>query len=177
MRLKYLFVFLFSLLLGASGLAGLPPIDRDEARFVQATKQMAETGNYIDIRLQQETRYKKPIGIYWLQSAAVALSGQGPAAPVWVYRLVSMLGIALAALATAWTGTRLFGGNAGLAAGLVVRRLPELRDIDSVDDLETVAASVDLPWASAVREILEGVAPRRRFGSSACLSAAGGAAR
>lgn len=120
MRLKYLFVFLFSLLLGASGLAGLPPIDRDEARFVQATKQMAETGNYVDIRLQQETRYKKPIGIYWLQSAAVALSGQGPAAPIWVYRLVSMLGVALAALATAWTGTRLFGGNAGLAAGLVV---------------------------------------------------------
>ena len=120
MRLKYLFVFLFSLLLGASGLAGLPPIDRDEARFVQATKQMAETGDYVDIRLQQESRYKKPIGIYWLQSAAVALSGQGPAAPIWVYRLVSMLGIALAALATTWTGTKLFGGNAGLAAGLVV---------------------------------------------------------
>jgi 4-amino-4-deoxy-L-arabinose transferase-like glycosyltransferase len=120
MRLKYLFVFLFSLLLGASGLAGLPPIDRDEARFVQATRQMIETGNYVDIRLQQETRYKKPIGIYWLQSAAVALSGQGAAAPIWVYRLVSLLGVALAALAAAWTGTRLFGGNAGLAAGLVV---------------------------------------------------------
>lgn len=120
MRLKYLFVFLFSLLLGASGLAGLPPIDRDEARFVQATKQMAETGDYVDIRLQQESRYKKPIGIYWLQSAAVALSGQGPAAPIWVYRLVSMLGIALAALAAAWTGAKLFGGNAGLAGGLIV---------------------------------------------------------
>jgi glycosyltransferase A (GT-A) superfamily protein (DUF2064 family) len=64
-----------------------------------------------------------------------------------------------------------------LAAGLVVRQLPELRDIDTVDDLETVAASVDLPWASAVREILDGVAARRRFGSSACLRAAGGAAR
>lgn len=120
MWMRYLLLFAFSLLLGASGLAGLPPIDRDEARFVQATKQMAETGDYVDIRLQQETRYKKPVGIYWLQSAAVMLSGDGPAAPIWAYRLVSMLGIALAAVATAWTGTRLFGGNAGLAAGLVV---------------------------------------------------------
>lgn len=77
MKTRYLLLFLFSLVLSASGLAGLPPIDRDEARFVQSTKQMVETGDYVDIRLQETTRYKKPIGIYWLQSAAVQLSGQG----------------------------------------------------------------------------------------------------
>lgn len=120
MKTRYLFLFLFSLLMSASGLAGLPPIDRDEARFVQATKQMAETGDYVDIRLQDVPRYKKPVGIYWLQSAALALSGQGAAAPIWVYRLVSALGIALAAVAAAWTGASLFGANAGLASGLVV---------------------------------------------------------
>ncbi|MGO9543748.1 MAG: ArnT family glycosyltransferase, partial [Rhodomicrobium sp.] len=53
------------------GIASLPPTDRDEARFAQASKQMLETGNYVDIRFQTEARYKKPIGIYWLQSAAV----------------------------------------------------------------------------------------------------------
>ena len=47
------------------------PIDRDEARFAQATKQMIETGDYVDIRFQDEVRYKKPVGIYWLQAAAV----------------------------------------------------------------------------------------------------------
>jgi len=48
-----------------------PPIDRDEARFAQATKQMVETGDYVDIRFQDEVRYKKPVGIYWMQAAAV----------------------------------------------------------------------------------------------------------
>src|SRR6266498_215193 len=76
MKRNVLFLFLFSLLMTVSGLATMPPLDRDEPRFVQATKQMAETGDYVDIRLQQGTRYQKPIGIYWLQSAAVALSGK-----------------------------------------------------------------------------------------------------
>jgi 4-amino-4-deoxy-L-arabinose transferase-like glycosyltransferase len=117
---NYLFLFLFSLLMTVSGLATIPPIDRDEPRFMQATKQMVETGDYVDIRFQEGSRYQKPIGIYWLQSAAVALSGEGPAAPVWVYRLVSALGVAIAVVATAWTGANLFGASAGLAAGLVM---------------------------------------------------------
>ncbi|MFD1983090.1 ArnT family glycosyltransferase [Mesorhizobium newzealandense] len=117
---NYILLFLFSLVMTVSGLASMPPIDRDESRFVQATKQMAETGNYVDIRFQDASRYQKPIGIYWLQSAAVALSGEGSAAPIWVYRTVSALGIAIAVLAIAWTGTNLFGANAGIAAGLVM---------------------------------------------------------
>ena len=52
MTKKYIFLFLFSLLMTAGGLASMPPLDRDEPRFVQATKQMAETGNYVDIRFQ-----------------------------------------------------------------------------------------------------------------------------
>ncbi|UDL91118.1 glycosyltransferase family 39 protein [Mesorhizobium sp. PAMC28654] len=120
MNRNYIFLFLFSVLMTVSGLAALPPLDRDEPRFVQATKQMAETGNYVDIRFQEGTRYQKPIGIYWLQSAAVILSGQGAEAPIWVYRLVSVLGIAIAVVATAWTGANLFGANAGVAAGLIM---------------------------------------------------------
>ena len=117
---NYILLFLFSLVMTMSGLASMPPLDRDEPRFVQATKQMVESGDYVDIRFQDASRYKKPIGIYWLQSAAVALSGKGAAAPIWVYRLVSMLGIAIAVAGIAWTGTRLFGTGAGLAAGLVM---------------------------------------------------------
>src|SRR5262245_26590843 len=51
------------------GFFSIPPIDRDEARFAQATKQMLENGDYVDIRFQDEVRYKKPVGIYWLQAA------------------------------------------------------------------------------------------------------------
>src|ERR1700740_3379159 len=53
------------------GFLNIAPIDRDEARFAQATKQMIESGDYIDIRFQDEVRYKKPVGIYWLQGAVV----------------------------------------------------------------------------------------------------------
>ena len=120
MNRNYLLLFLFGLLMMAGGLAAIPPVDRDESRFVQATKQMVETGDYVDIRFQDVSRYKKPIGIYWLQSAAVALSGEGAEAPIWVYRLVSALGIAIAVVGIAWTGTKLFGANAGLAAGLMM---------------------------------------------------------
>lgn len=120
MSRNYIFLFLFSLMMTASGLASLPPLDRDEPRFVQATKQMTETGDYVDIRFQDASRYQKPIGIYWLQSGAVTLSGEGAQAPIWIYRLVSALGIAIAVVAIAWTGANLFGANAGLPAGLVM---------------------------------------------------------
>jgi len=56
-----------SLLAFLPGFFQIPPTDRDEARFAQATKQMLETGEYVDIRFQDEVRYKKPVGIYWLQ--------------------------------------------------------------------------------------------------------------
>ena len=58
----------FALLAFLPGFFQIPPVDRDEARFAQATKQMLETGEYVDIRFQDEVRYKKPVGIYWLQA-------------------------------------------------------------------------------------------------------------
>jgi 4-amino-4-deoxy-L-arabinose transferase-like glycosyltransferase len=117
---RYVLLFLVCLFAFLPGISTLPPTDRDESRFVQSTKQMVETGNYVDIRLQDETRYKKPVGIYWLQSAAVLLSGDGSAAPIWVYRLVSVLGGTLAVLVTGWLGTRMFGREAGLIGGIAL---------------------------------------------------------
>ena len=64
-------LLLVALLSFLPGFFSIPPIDRDEARFAQATKQMVESGDYIDIRFQDEVRYKKPVGIYWLQAGAV----------------------------------------------------------------------------------------------------------
>jgi 4-amino-4-deoxy-L-arabinose transferase-like glycosyltransferase len=61
----------FALIAFIPGFFQIPPVDRDEARFAQATKQMLETGQYVDIRFQNEVRYKKPVGIYWLQAASV----------------------------------------------------------------------------------------------------------
>lgn len=110
----------FCLFAFVPGIASLPPHDRDEARFVQASKQMVESGDYVDIRFQDSPRYKKPVGIYWLQAAAVIASGQGSGAPIWVYRSVSVIAGTVAVLAMAWLAVALFGSSAGLIAGIAL---------------------------------------------------------
>ena len=102
------------------GQDALPLTDRDEARYVLASKQMLETGDYIEPRNLDGPRWKKPAGIYWLQSAAATLSGQGADAPLWVYRLPSSLGILAAALLTLWAFRPLTGPGPAAIAGLVV---------------------------------------------------------
>src|SRR5215472_3669793 len=81
------YLVLFSLLCFLPGFFNIPPVDRDEARFAQATKQMIESGEFVDIRFQDEVRYKKPVGIYWLQAAAVragaALSVPDATTTIW----------------------------------------------------------------------------------------------
>src|SRR5437899_11456710 len=57
------------------GLFSIPPIDRDEARFAQATKQMVESGDYVDIRFKDAVGSKKPLGIYCLQAAVGKTAG------------------------------------------------------------------------------------------------------
>lgn len=116
--LTYLLLALLALFAFAPGISTLPPTDRDESRFVQATKQMVESGDYVDIRFQDVPRYKKPAGIYWLQSTAVLLSGQGSEAPIWVYRLISVLAGTFSVLALAFIGDRMFGRTAGVISGL-----------------------------------------------------------
>lgn len=113
-------IALVALLSFLPGLATLPPVDRDEPRFAQATHQMVETGNYLDIRLQEQTRYKKPIGIYWLQSVAVWVTGTGPGAPIGVYRLPSMIGAILAACLTWWLAMAFGRPRVALLAGLLM---------------------------------------------------------
>jgi 4-amino-4-deoxy-L-arabinose transferase-like glycosyltransferase len=116
----YLALALVCLAFFLPGFFDLPPIDRDEARFAQASKQMLETGDYVDIRFQDEARHKKPVGIYWLQAAAAAAAGGPEAAEIWVYRVPSLVGATLAVLLTAWAGVRLVGPQAAVLAALMM---------------------------------------------------------
>ena len=100
------------------GLASIPPIDRDEARYAQATRQMMETGDYLDIRFQDQPRYFQPAGIYWLQVAAARLTGTGVDAPIGVHRLPSLAGATLAVLLTYWVALTVAGEVAAFAAAL-----------------------------------------------------------
>src|SRR5262249_11046680 len=89
---------------------------RDEARFAQSTKQMLETGNFVDIRFQEGTRYKKPIGIYWLQAALIKLIGQDAKAPIGDYRLASLPGALAPVLPSYWASLPLLGRKAAFIA-------------------------------------------------------------
>lgn len=119
----YVALVLLCLALYLPGLAAVPPLDRDEARFAQATRQMVETGDYVHIFFQDEARTKKPVGIHWMQAASVRMFGADEA--IWAYRLPSLLGVLAAALFTFAYGTLLVGrqgallGAAFLAAALI----------------------------------------------------------
>jgi 4-amino-4-deoxy-L-arabinose transferase-like glycosyltransferase len=108
----YMLLCLLCFTLYAPGLAAIPPLDRDEARFAQATRQMLETGDFVRIRFQDEARNKKPIGIYWLQAAAVAAFSSPESPAIWPYRLPSALAATAAVLLTFGFGARLFDARA-----------------------------------------------------------------
>lgn len=101
-----------------------PPMERAEARFAQSSKQMIETGDYVDIRLLDEVRYQKPIGIYWLQVAAVktaqALGVSDALRKIWLYRIPSLIGAIGAVLLTYWTALALVSRRAALLAAVML---------------------------------------------------------
>jgi len=118
------FLILCGLLFVLPGFFNIPPIDRDEARFAQATKQMVETGDFVDIRFQDEVRYKKPVGIYWLQAivveTATELGVPRAQARIWLYRVPSMLGAIGAVLMTYWTALAFVTRRGAVLAALIM---------------------------------------------------------
>ena len=106
------------------GFFQIPPVDRDEARFAQATKQMIETGDYVDIRFQDEARYKKPAGIYWLQAAVVqtaeALGVPQARTRIGLYRIPSFVGALGAVLLTYWSALAFVSRRAALLSGIMM---------------------------------------------------------
>ena len=134
------------------GFVATPALDRDEARFAQASRQMVESGDYVNIRVGAEERNKKPVGIHWAQVAVVhALEAVGIPArnEIFAYRVPSMLGAILAVLATFSFGRALVGrraallGAAMLAACMVLLVETHIAKTDAAL-LATVAAAMGL---------------------------------
>ena len=118
------FLVLCGFLLFLPGFFNIPPIDRDEARFAQATKQMVESGDFVDIRFQDDVRYKKPVGIYWMQAAAVetasALGLPRAQVRIWIYRVPSLIGAFGAVLLTYWTALAFITRRGAVLAALIM---------------------------------------------------------
>jgi 4-amino-4-deoxy-L-arabinose transferase-like glycosyltransferase len=104
------------------GFFTIPPLDRDESRFAQASKQMLETHNFVDIRFGVEPRYKKPVGIYWLQAAATAavsaVTGDERRDHIWTYRIPSLMGAFAAVALTFWCASAFLGTEGAFLSAL-----------------------------------------------------------
>jgi 4-amino-4-deoxy-L-arabinose transferase-like glycosyltransferase len=154
----YLFLILLCLVVFLPGLSVMPPLDRDEPRFAEASRQMLESGDFVDIRFQNEPRLKKPVGIYWLQAASAALFSSPGDRHIWPYRLPSTLGATLAVLLTAAIGAQLFGRAAGwtaaflMATSLLLGVEARLAKTDAVQLATVCAAQLALARAYLQRE-------------------------
>ena len=109
-----------ALVILAPGLMGLPPVDRDESRYAVATTQMLATGDFVDIRFQEQPRYLQPAGVYWLQALSAATFTDPESREIWAYRLPSLTAALAAALVTGVMTSLWFGSWTGLLAGLLL---------------------------------------------------------
>ncbi len=122
-------IILLGLLLSLPGLFSLPPIDRDESRFAQASRQMLESqdaGGWIVPRVQERPRLNKPPLIYWLQGgmAAAITGGDADRDAIWMYRLPSAAAF-IGVLLLVWRlGTVMFDGRVGLLSALMIGTSP-----------------------------------------------------
>ncbi len=98
------------------GLTSIGPIDRDESRFAQASRQMFESvalpdaakdpamhsGGLAVPMVGDRPRVNKPPLVYWLQTASAAVFARGDplADAIWMYRVPSVVCAALAVLLT-----------------------------------------------------------------------------
>ncbi len=118
------------------GFFALPPVDRDEARFAQASRQMLESvalpaalrdpalhsGGLVIPRVQGRDRLSKPPLIYWAQalSAGVLTFGRPLLDAIWMYRVPSLLAVIATVLMTWRLGSAMFDSRTGrLGAALL----------------------------------------------------------
>ncbi|VBB69662.1 4-amino-4-deoxy-L-arabinose transferase and related glycosyltransferases of PMT family [invertebrate metagenome] len=116
----YFSLILLCLALYLPGLAAVPALDRDEARFAQSTRQMLEAGDFIRIRFQDTSRHRKPAGIHWLQAAAVITLSDQATPAIWPYRLPSVTGALAAVLLTFYFGQVLFDRRTALLSATLL---------------------------------------------------------
>jgi 4-amino-4-deoxy-L-arabinose transferase-like glycosyltransferase len=115
-RHRYAVLFVLCLGLYLPGLFTLPTIDRDEAYFAQASKQMLMSGDFV-IPHYLAGPHRKPPGIYWLQALSAKAVGAANRNLIWPYRLPSVAAATAAVLLTCWIGTLTFGADVGLLGG------------------------------------------------------------
>lgn len=122
------------------GLFNLPPVDRDESRFAQASRQMFEAaalprekldpamhgGGWAVPMVQGVERLNKPPLIYWVQvcSGWVFTAGDPLRDAVWMYRVPSALAAVFSVLGTWRIGCRMFDPRAAWIGAAMLAMCP-----------------------------------------------------
>jgi len=131
------------------GLWTIPPVDRDESRFAQASRQMLESvtlpESQRDVRVGERgvplglhsggwavpmfgetARLNKPPLIYWLQASSAWVFSRGEPArdAIWMYRVPSVVCAMLSVLGVGLLGRSMFGGGTGHLAALLLAVSP-----------------------------------------------------
>ncbi|MEX2217838.1 MAG: glycosyltransferase family 39 protein [Phycisphaerales bacterium] len=146
------------------GFFSLPVVDRDEARFAQASRQMLEAatlpeserrpevhgGGWLVPMVQDRVRLNKPPLIYWLQagSAWVFSGGNAFRDAIWMYRVPSLLAAVAAAMMVWRLGASMFDARVGWvgAALLAVSPMVAWEAHQARADLVLLAATVAAMW-------------------------------
>lgn len=108
------------------GLFTLPPIDRDESRFAQASRQMMESGDYAVPMVMAKPRLNKPPLIYWLQSLSVRVftGDDVKRDEIWMYRVPSLLAAIATVLMTWRLGCSMFDARAAWVGAALLAMCP-----------------------------------------------------
>ena len=122
------------------GQTSLPPVDRDECRFAQASRQMFESvalpagerdpkmhsGGLVVPMLVDVPRLNKPPLVYWLQSASAAVFtwGRPLEDAIWMYRVPSVLSALVAVFATWRLGLKMLDPRAALLGAMLLAVAP-----------------------------------------------------
>lgn len=139
----------------------MPAIDRDEARFAQASRQMLTAPNWeawVVPRIQDRPRLNKPPLIYWTQAGSASLfTGRAFGTPrdvaaerdaIWMYRLPSLLAAIAAVLFTWRLGCSMFDSRAAFLGAMLLASSPimiwESRQARS--DMLLVACTTGAMW-------------------------------
>lgn len=113
---SYFFLLLLTTLVHLVGMMLIDVMDVDAAQYASMSREMAETGSYLEVKHRGADYLDKPPLLFWLSALFYSIFGVSG----FVYRLPSFLSTLLGVYATYRLGRLYYGEKAGRLAALVL---------------------------------------------------------